>query len=171
MNEKKIPKITLVSASVFGKWLTEGISEIYQEMGKIFDFKIFFLNDVDSGKISREEFVQNVYNSEIMLLDIRGNCPTVEILVENYSKMEKENPKLFENKTIVALVGGNSEIRRLTKMGPFLATKCSAVWNEDDFLNEGIRSDFPHKSFKARPLLGFNDGLLGLWARWIGRES
>ena len=123
---RKNPKITLISASVFMKHITDGIQEIYNELGKIFEFKSYFLNDVDSGKVKKEDFIKEIYESEVMLIDIRGNCPTVEILVEIYKKMENENPELFEEKTIVALVGGNSEIRRLTKMGPFLARKIPA---------------------------------------------
>ena len=123
---RKNPKITLISASVFMKHITDGIQEIYNELGKIFEFKSYFLNDVDSGKVKKEDFIKEIYESEVMLIDIRGNCPTVEILVETYKKMENENPELFEEKTIVALVGGNSEIRRLTKMGPFLARKIPA---------------------------------------------
>lgn len=123
---RKNPKITLISASVFMKHITDGIQEIYNELGKIFEFKSYFLNDVDSGKVKKEDFIKEIYESEVMLIDIRGNCPTVEILVETYKKMENENPELFEEKTIVALVGGNSEIRRLTKMGSFLARKIPA---------------------------------------------
>ncbi len=123
MISKKIPKITLISASVFTKWLTECISQIYREIGKQFDFKVYFLNDVDSGKTTKDEFIKEIYESRIMLIDIRGNCPTVELLVDTYKKMENENPKLFNSKTIIALVGGNSEIRRLTKMGPFFARR------------------------------------------------
>lgn len=124
--DRKIPKITLISASIFMKHITDGIQEIYNKLGKIFEFKSYFLNDVDSGKVKKEDFIKEIYESEVMLIDIRGNCPTVEILVETYKEMENENPELFEEKTIVALVGGNSEIRRLTKMGPFLARKIPA---------------------------------------------
>ena len=106
--QEEIPKITLVSASVFIKWLIEGIKEIYDKLGQIFEFKIYFLNDVDSGKIPKEEFIQDIYDSEIMLIDIRGNCPTAELLVDTYNKMELRKPKLFEDKTIISLVGGNS---------------------------------------------------------------
>jgi len=123
MIDKKIPKITLVSASVFVRWLTEAISEIYKEMGKVFEFKMYFLNDIDSGKMNKEDFIKEIYDSDILLIDIRGNCLTAEIIVETYNKMENEDPELFNSKIIISLVGGNSEIRRLTKMGPFSARK------------------------------------------------
>lgn len=131
MSENTIPKITLVSASVFLRWLTEGISQIYENLGRVFDFKLYFLNDVDSGEISKEKFIKDIYESEIMMLDIRGNCPTAEILVNTYSKMEREDPELFDSKTIIALVGGNGEIRRLTKMGAFQARKIPSPQQED----------------------------------------
>lgn len=135
-SKSAIPKITLVSASVFVKWLTEGIKEIYDQLGHVFDFKIYFLNDVDSGKVPKQDFIDNIYDSDIMLIDIRGNCPTAEILVNTYEIMEKEQPALFEKKTIVSLVGGNSEIRALTKMGPFLAKKIPSPDQVDYGLDE-----------------------------------
>jgi cobaltochelatase CobN len=120
---QKIPQITLVSQSIFVKWLTEGIKEIYEDLGRIFSFKMLFLNHIDSGRISEEEFIKEIYDADIMLMDIRGNCPAAEILVKTYDEMEENDPELFEEKNIIALVGGNSEIRKLTKMGSFKAKK------------------------------------------------
>lgn len=133
---ENLPQITLITASVFLKWLTEAIDEIYEELGKNFIFKIYFLNDVDSGNVPENELISSIYKSEIMLLDIRGNSPTVEILVNTYKKMEEENPNLFEAKQIIALVGGNSEIRRLTKMGSFQARKIPSPNTEGYSIDE-----------------------------------
>ncbi|TFG23410.1 MAG: hypothetical protein EU533_03195, partial [Promethearchaeota archaeon] len=129
---KTVPKISLVSASVFLKWLTEGISQIYEEIGNIFDFQMFFLNDVDSGKVTKDDFIKEIYNTDIMLLDIRGNCRTAELLVDTYKSMEEEFPETFEKKVIIALVGGNGEIRRLTKMAEFQARKIPSSSQEYD---------------------------------------
>lgn len=135
-NTKQLPQITLITTSVFLKWLTEAIDEIYKELGKLFEFKIYFLNDLDSGKIPEEELITTIYNSDIMLLDIRGNSPTVEVLVKTYRKMEEENPNLFGTKQIIALVGGNSEIRGLTKMGSFQARKIPSPSSEGYSIDE-----------------------------------
>ncbi|MFX1308796.1 MAG: magnesium chelatase subunit H [Promethearchaeota archaeon] len=135
-NQRDLPKITLITASVFLKWLTEGIIDIYNQFGKIFDFKIFFLNDLDSGKISKEEVQEAIYESKVLLIDIRGNSPTVEFLVKSYEQMEKNQPELFETKEIIALVGGNREIRSLTKMGPFQARKIPSPQNKDYNIDE-----------------------------------
>ncbi|MHA1456695.1 MAG: hypothetical protein ACTSR5_12050 [Promethearchaeota archaeon] len=51
---ENIPKISLITASVFMKWMTEGIIEIYQQFGRLFTFKIYFLNDVNDGKIPKQ---------------------------------------------------------------------------------------------------------------------
>lgn len=133
---EKLPQITLITASVFLKWLTEAVDEINEELGKNFIFKIYFLNDLDSGKVPETELINSIFKSDIMLLDIRGNSPTVEILVNTYNKMEKENPNLFETKQIIALVGGNSEIRRLTKMGSFQARKIPSPNTEGYSIDE-----------------------------------
>ncbi len=135
-NTRDTPKITLITASVFLKWLTEGIHEIYSQFGRLFDFKIFFLNDLDSGKISKEEVQEAIYQSKVMLIDIRGNSPTVELLVKSYEEMEKNQPELFDTKEIIALVGGNSEIRGLTKMGPFQARKIPSPQNREYNIDE-----------------------------------
>ena len=120
---EKIPKISLITASVFMKWMTEGIIEIYQQLGRLFTFKIYFLNDVNDGKISKEEFIEAIYKSDIMLIDIRGHCLAVDILEEAYEKMEKENLQLFEKKQIVTLIGGSPQLMRLTKIGSFMGRK------------------------------------------------
>jgi len=133
---RDIPKITLITASVFLKWLTEGIHEIYSQFGRLFDFKIYFINDLDSGKISKEELKETIYQSKILLIDIRGNSPIVEFLVKSYEEMEKNQSELFYTKEIIALVGGNSEIRSLTKMGPFQARKIPSPKNKEYSINE-----------------------------------
>ena len=157
MEKQKKPKITLISQTVFVKWLTEGISEIYEEYGKIFRFKLHFLKDLEYGDTPKEELVEDIINSDIMLLDIRGNSPTVEIIVDTYNKMENERPDLYEEKTIIALVGGNSEIRRLTKMGSFMAKKIPSSGQNLDMenipdLTDGVR--FGQRMQKAMKVLG-----------------
>ena len=120
---RNIPKISIITASVFMKWMTEGIIEIYQELGEILFFQSYFLNDVNDGKITKEDFIKAVYESDIMLIDIRGHCLAAEILEKTYKEIEKEDPKLFEKKQVITLVGGNPQLMRLTKIGTFLGRK------------------------------------------------
>ena len=120
---KKVPKISIITAAVFMKWITEGIIEIYQKFGRIFSFKTYFLNDVNDGKVSKEEFTKVIYESDVMLIDIRGHCLAVDILEETYDRMEKENPELFETKQIITLIGGNPQLMKLTKLGSFIGRK------------------------------------------------
>lgn len=122
-SNNNLPQITLISSTVFIKWLVRGITEIYEALGRVFKFKTFFLNELESGVASETELVNAIYASDIILLDIRGNSPIVETIVNTFQEMEHTNSELFEDKQIISLVGGNSEIRRLTKMGPFKARK------------------------------------------------
>ncbi|MBN1802550.1 MAG: cobaltochelatase subunit CobN [Candidatus Lokiarchaeota archaeon] len=123
IDEKDIPKITLVTATVFMKWMNEGIKQIYGDMGKVFSFKSYFLNDINTGKISQENFIKTIFESDVMLIDIRGHCLAAEILENTYEKMEKENPELFAKKEIITLIGGNPVLMRLTKIGSFMGRK------------------------------------------------
>ena len=165
---EKIPKISLITASVFMKWMTEGIIEIYQQFGRLFTFKIYFLNDVNDGKIPKEEFIEAIYESDIMLIDIRGHCLAVDILEEVYEKMEKENLQLFEKKQIVTLIGGSPQLMRLTKIGSFMGRKIplpkkklelgfDEIPDITEAINKGMKIDqiirkfskmFPFGSFK-----------------------
>ncbi len=165
---EKIPKISLITASVFMKWMTEGIIEIYQQFGRLFTFKIYFLNDVNDGKIPKEEFIEAIYESDIMLIDIRGHCLAVDILEEVYKKMEKENLQLFEKKQIVTLIGGSPQLMRLTKIGSFMGRKIplpkkklelgfDEIPDITEAINKGMKIDqiirkfskmFPFGSFK-----------------------
>ncbi len=165
---EKIPKISLITASVFMKWMTEGIIEIYQQLGRLFTFKIYFLNDVNDGKIPKEEFIKAIYESDIMLIDIRGHCLAVDIFEEAYGKMEKENLQLFEKKQIITLIGGSPQLMRLTKIGSFMGRKIplpkkklelgfDEIPDITEAINKGMKIDqiirkfskmFPFGSFK-----------------------
>jgi len=120
---EKLPKISLITASIFMKWMTEGIIEINKQLGRVFNFRIYFLNDVNDRKISKEEFVKAIYESDIMLIDIRGHCLAVDILEEIYEKIENENIELFKKKQIITLIGGSPQLMRLTKIGSFMGRK------------------------------------------------
>lgn len=162
------PIISVISATVFMKWMIEGILEIYNEMGEIFEFKTYFLNDINDGQISKNEIIQAIYTSDIMLLDIRGHCVAVDILEDTYHKLEQESPELYEKKQIITLIGGNPQLMRLTKMGSFKGQsiplpKSSIEYNFDEIqdlteaVTKGIKIDrimgkfskiFPIKALK-----------------------
>ncbi len=120
---QELPMISIITAAVFMKWMTEGLIEINEQLGQVFSVKIFFLRDVNDGKVSKEEFIKTIHESDIMLIDIRGHCLAVDILEETYDRMEKENPELYEKKQIITLIGGNPQLMRLTKIGTFIGRK------------------------------------------------
>ncbi|MBD3185818.1 hypothetical protein GF325_03230 [Candidatus Bathyarchaeota archaeon] len=117
------PLICLVSAMVSTRAITDAILEIKEEHDIKFDFKIVFVNDVNAGIIKENDFRSLIYHSDALLLDIRGNNPAVEIIVDACNALEQENKEAFKQKTIISLVGGNEEIRKLTRMGNFEARK------------------------------------------------
>lgn len=118
------PRVTLVSAMVCTSSLTDGLLDIHEQLGKdALDFQLMVVNDINSGAIDKDAVVQRLRASDVILLDIRGNNPATEIIVETLHAIEKESKDAYNAKTIVSLVGGNEEIRRLTKMGSFEARK------------------------------------------------
>ena len=149
LKDNEEPLIVLISAMVCTRSLTDSINEIYEEWGHIFDFKVFFVNDVNTGVISSEEFTSSILRCAVLLIDIRGNNPAVEMIVEILSNIEKYDKKAYKRKTIISLVGGNEEIRRLTRMGSFDASKIPSKKTKEidlesipditNFVKKGIR--------------------------------
>jgi cobalamin biosynthesis Mg chelatase CobN len=144
-----LPQITIISAMVCTRSLTDAIQEIQDELGVCFTVKILFLNALNSGEIPKEVFIQDIYNTKIMLIDIRGHNPAVEILLNTYREMESTSPDQFKKTVIISLVGGNQELRCMTKLGSFEAkkipSKSSSELNFDEipdlteFVKKGIR--------------------------------
>ena len=143
------PLISLISSMVCTRSLTDSIIEIKQTYGDIFRFRLFFINDLNKGMVTFEDFKQLIYDTSIMLMDIRGNNPAVEELVKIYHEMQTTSPAQFKAKTIISLVGGNAELRALTKMGSFEAKKIPSKKQGDlnfdeipdltDLVKKGIR--------------------------------
>ena len=77
------PLVTLVSAMVCTSSLTDGLLDIFEQLGRdALDFQMMVVNDVNSGAISREAVVARLRASDVILIDIRGNNPATEIIVE-----------------------------------------------------------------------------------------
>lgn len=121
MSVKRIPTILIVSTMVCTRNLIDAAANVQEELGDTFDLSIYFVNDVNTGQISRHDFTAAIHDADVVLIDIRGNDLASEIIVETYARMEREEPDLFKARLIVSLVGGNEEIRRLTKLGSFMA--------------------------------------------------
>lgn len=103
--------------------LTDAVTTIKSEFGDIFDLKIIFIKDLSQNKMSPEAFRKILEATAILLIDIRGNSPEVEILVEYYHDLQLHAPEKYKEKNIISLVGGNAELRALTKLGSFEAKK------------------------------------------------
>ncbi|MBN2153267.1 MAG: cobaltochelatase subunit CobN, partial [Candidatus Lokiarchaeota archaeon] len=115
------PSIVIVSTMVCTRNLIDAASSVQEQLGDVFELTIYFVNDVNSGNVTRLDFTSAIHDADVLLVDIRGNDLASEIIVETYATMEREEPDLFKARNIVSLVGGNEEIRRLTKLGSFLA--------------------------------------------------
>lgn len=158
--DKKKPIISIISATIFMRWMTEGIIAIYNELGEIFELNSYFLNDVNDGKISKNKLKEAIFNTDIMLIDIRGHCLAVDILEKSYKLMEQEFPEMYEKKQIITLLGGNPQLMRLTKLGTFKGQsiplpKSSIEYNFDeinditDAVNKGMKIDRIMRKFST----------------------
>ncbi|MEX2684079.1 MAG: cobaltochelatase subunit CobN [Candidatus Sigynarchaeota archaeon] len=117
----KKPSVVIVSSMVCTRNLIDAAATVREQLGSVFDISVFFVNDVETGVVSKSTFVTAIHDANVLMIDIRGNNLAAELIVETYEAMERDEPALFKEKSIVSLVGGNEEIRRLTKLGPFMA--------------------------------------------------
>jgi cobaltochelatase CobN len=75
------------------------------------DFKYYNVDEVDRGRISVEEYMYSLVDSDILLLDIRGGDNIYHITMDAIKKTKA--------KVIVSLVGGSSELIEITRLGKF----------------------------------------------------
>src|SRR6056297_2768431 len=146
--EKK-PIISLVSAMVCTRNITDAVIEIKEEYGDIFEFKLYFVNEINQQPKIQDQFRKDIVNSHTLMIDIRGHNKTVEIILNTLKNLKREKPANYEKKNIISLVGGNQEIRELTRIGSFDASKIPPGGSEEygfekipeltDLVKKGIR--------------------------------
>ncbi len=117
------PLITCISTMVCTSSLIDAIQDIKDEMGDIFTFRLYLVNDLASSDFTHAQILKLVEQTQILLFDIRGNNPFVEELVAICHELERDDLDFYQTKTIISLVGGNAELRELTQMGSFKASR------------------------------------------------
>ena len=118
---KKILLLTTINSTVL---LKEVFEEIRKEYGNIVAIKKIYFNDYEPPDVSLEPVRKEIYSSDIILIDIRGDI-----------RVGRELPDMVKNveKTIVVLVGGGQHIFALTKMGKFKGEMIFKSGREKEF--------------------------------------
>ena len=131
-------KIKFVLISQMGQlgFLDKAIKEIESDYGLKLGIKSYILNILERTSEKLEDLKNAIYQTDFLLLDIRGNSPVIEFLVATLKELKIEHPDKYSRMSIIALVAGNSEIRSLTKLGKFDASKIPASKDRVDYMNE-----------------------------------
>ncbi len=90
--------------------LKEAVEKIRKDYGDIFAIKKVFLDEFENPELSLEPIKEEIENSDIILVDIRGDC-----------RIARELPMMLEGKekTVAVLLAGSQQIWKLTRMGKF----------------------------------------------------
>ncbi len=131
-----IVKFVLVSQMGQLGFIEKSIQEIESEISIKLQFKSFILNILERQPEKLDDLRQSIYNTDFLLLDIRGNSPVIEFLVQTLKKMKIHEPDKYSRISIIALVAGNSEIRSLTKLGKFDASKIPKSKDAPNYMDE-----------------------------------
>ncbi len=160
--DSNVPKIVLISATPTARNMVDAIIEVHEKYGKIFQFKLYIVSEIEHDSSTLPQLKNDIIDAQTILVDIRGNSPVIEMVVDTLTNLRKTNQEEYDKKTIIALVGGNQEIRELTKLGSFSANKIPSKknggYNFDsipeltDLVEKGIKiSDKIQKFSKSLP--------------------
>lgn len=125
--------------------LRNAVSELKAEHGDILSLRKIYLADLDKGRISLEEVERELYASQIVLVDIRGQSGLSDYLQELLPQSKA---------TIVVLIGGSSHIFALTRMGSFRGSdifKGDRQMDVDIFIKTKRFSDLTRKMGRILP--------------------
>jgi cobaltochelatase CobN len=94
----------------FRPCLLDAVKRVNTVLEDVLDFKFYNTYDVDGGIVDAQRFADDLRNSQVVLLDVRGG--------DNVSKIIFEELNALKN-TVVVFVGGSPEIINLTRLGSF----------------------------------------------------
>ncbi|MDY6853156.1 MAG: magnesium chelatase subunit H [Thermodesulfobacteriota bacterium] len=113
-NKGRETRIVLITTMCATGSLALALHEVTKEHGNIVALRNYYLSEVDTGLIDEERLKEDLNSADIVLLDMRGQTRGAKMVMESLSRNEK---------TIVTLCGGTTEILSLTKMGSFNGRK------------------------------------------------
>ena len=105
-------QIILISTLTNISALDQIVNEINIDYGNILSLNIYYLHQVEAQKNDFDNVITDIYNADIVLLDIRGHSIGLKRLIDAVGK---------GNNTVVNLCGGTKELLSKTRMGSFHA--------------------------------------------------
>ncbi|NYB52117.1 MAG: magnesium chelatase subunit H [Methanobacteriaceae archaeon] len=104
---KKILALTTINNTLS---LKDAVEKIKKEHGELVKIRKVYLEEYEDPTISLEDIEKSIKQSDIILVDIRGDI-----------RLARELPKLLDgkDKTVVVTVWGSPQILAMTKMGNF----------------------------------------------------
>lgn len=120
---KKILAITTMNNTLS---LKDALSKIKREYGEILSIHKVYLEKYENPEVEMEDITEEIDNSDIILVDIRGD-----------ERIGRELPGLLngKNKTVITLVWGNPVLMGLTNLQEFNVEKVMHLFQKqgDDF--------------------------------------
>jgi hypothetical protein len=94
----------------FRPCLLDAVKRVNTVLGSVLDFKFYNTYDVDNEIVDHRRFADDLRNSQVVLLDVRGGDIVSKIICEELNALKN---------TVVVFVGGSPEIINLTRLGNF----------------------------------------------------
>ncbi|TDA41607.1 MAG: hypothetical protein DSO07_03660, partial [Thermoproteota archaeon] len=104
-----IHKITMIGYQ-FRPCLLDAVKKVNEVVGGVLDFKFYNTYDIDEGLADIKKLAEDLKNSQVVLLDVRGGDRVSKIICEELSALKN---------TVIVFVGGSPEIINLTRLGSF----------------------------------------------------
>ncbi len=104
----KCPKIVMIGYNL-RESIVRAIDDLREKIGCL-DFEFYNTYSVDRGLIDREELVEKLRSSDIVLVDVRGGDNVSKLLINTLNNTSNH---------VIVLIGGSSELFKLTRLGNF----------------------------------------------------
>lgn len=101
--------VFLINASA-SEMLAQGIELCYQQFGRLFDVRVFYVHEIDDGRMSPDVVRQCLQEADLVFLDIRGGGRALGLATSALG--ESHQP-------VVVLVGGSPDVMGLLRLGSF----------------------------------------------------
>ncbi len=113
-NKERETRIVLITTMCTTGSLASALEEIRADHGDIVALRNYYLHELDTGLVDEDRLKEDLNAADIVLLDMRGQTRGAKMAMESLTRNDK---------TILTLCGGTTEILSLTKMGSFNARK------------------------------------------------
>ncbi|MHA1229899.1 MAG: cobaltochelatase subunit CobN [Candidatus Helarchaeota archaeon] len=136
---KKSYKLVIIIQYTSSQLVIDGLNIFNSKYNGFFnEFRIYYVDDIENGKISEDNFIMDLRTADLIMIDVRSNRITARILENELKDRSDVN--------VVVLLSAGFEIMKISRLGKFhLGTYVKKFIKED---TKEDRRDYEEEFFE-----------------------